>query len=239
MLFPLIYMMLIYIFLLFSIIVISYILFSIMCLISGRFYLLGWPQPLGFLQPSPNLLCSIAIARVSVLLSIWMTSWSLFALSGQVRGHICFCAPCWSVLVYISHFPSLTFTSLRPFVSLPPDKLADIQQLAFSLLQTPHVTVCRVMSFLGKANFCTNGHSKLQYLCCVIQTDMLHVYHCPTQLFSCVHFFRSSLCQLEWLAHLQQSPVPLQFPLPDVLIATDANPLIWPFIFRDLGYLYW
>ena len=38
-------------------------------------------------------------------------------------------------------------------VSLPPDKLADIQQLALSLLQTAHVTVCKVMSFLGKANF--------------------------------------------------------------------------------------
>ena len=38
-------------------------------------------------------------------------------------------------------------------VSLPPDKLADIQQLALSLLCTPHVTVHKVMSFLGKANF--------------------------------------------------------------------------------------
>ena len=38
-------------------------------------------------------------------------------------------------------------------VSLSPDKLADIQQLALSLLWIPHVTVCRVMSFLGKANF--------------------------------------------------------------------------------------
>ena len=44
-------------------------------------------------------------------------------------------------------------------VSLPPDKLADIQQLALSLLHTQHVTVHMVMSFLGKANFCTNGHS--------------------------------------------------------------------------------
>ena len=34
----------------------------------------------------------------------------------EVRGHICFCVPCWSVLVYISIFPSLTFASLRPFV---------------------------------------------------------------------------------------------------------------------------
>ena len=43
-----------YIFLLFSIIAISYILFGMMCLMSGR-YLSGWPQPLGFLWPSPNL----------------------------------------------------------------------------------------------------------------------------------------------------------------------------------------
>ena len=36
---------------------------------------------------------SFAIARVSVLLSIWMMSWSWFALSGQVRGLTCFCVP--------------------------------------------------------------------------------------------------------------------------------------------------
>ena len=120
-------------------------------------------------------------------------------------------------------------------VSVPPDKLADIQQLALSLLWTPHVTVHKVMSFLGKANFCTNGHSQLQCLCCVIQSDMLSVYHSPTQLFLHVHFSLSSLCQLEWLAKLQQSPVPLQFPLPDVVIATDATPTHWAFYFQGSG----
>ena len=45
-------------------------------------------------------------------------------------------------------------------VPLPPDKLADIQQLVLSLMQTKLFTaVCWVMSFLGKANFCANGHS--------------------------------------------------------------------------------
>ena len=77
-------------------------------------------------------------------------------------------------------------------VSLPLDKLAEIQQLALALLQTPHVTVCKVMSFLGKAYFCTNGYSQLQHLCHVIQSDMLSVYHSPTQLFSHVHFSSSS-----------------------------------------------
>ena len=72
--FPLIYRMLIYIFPLLSIIIISYILFGIMCLIIGRFYLLGLLQPLGFLHPSPNLFCPFAIARVCILLPIWMTS---------------------------------------------------------------------------------------------------------------------------------------------------------------------
>ena len=120
-------------------------------------------------------------------------------------------------------------------VSLPPDKLADIQQLCLSLLHIPHVTVHKVMSFLGKATFCTNGHYQLHCLCHIIQSDMLSVYHSPMQLFSHVHFSVSSLHQLEPLAHLQQSPVPLQFPLPDVVIATDATPTHWAFYFQGCG----
>ena len=115
-LFPMIYRILIYMFPLLSIIIIFYVLFGIMCLISGRFYPLSLPQPLGFLHPLQNLFCSFAIARACILLSIWMTSWSLFALSGQVRGHTCFCVPCWSILVYTSVFPSQTFASLSPLL---------------------------------------------------------------------------------------------------------------------------
>ena len=64
---------------------------------------------------------------------------------------------------------------------------------------------------------------------------MLSVYHSPMQLFSHVHFSLSSLHQLEWLAKLQQSPVPLQVPLPDVVIATDATPTHWAFYFQESG----
>ena len=64
---------------------------------------------------------------------------------------------------------------------------------------------------------------------------MLHVYHSPTQLSSHVNFSLSSLNQLEWLAHLQQSPVPLQFPHPDVVITTDAMPTHWAFYFQASG----
>ena len=101
-------------------------------------------------------------------------------------------------------FP-LSWLSILPF----PDHL-------------PSVTVG--LKICPKANFCTNGHSKLQHLCHVIQSDMLHVYYSPIDLFLHVHFSLSSLRQLKQLAHLQQSPVPLQFPLPDVVIATDATP---------------
>ena len=61
---------------------------------------------------------------------------------------------------------------------------------------------------------------------------MLSVYHSPIQLLLHVHFSLSSLRQLEWLAKLQQSPIPLQFPLPDVVIATDATPTHWAFYFQ-------
>ena len=81
----------------------------------------------------------------------------------------------------------------------------------------------------------TNGHSQLWHLCHVIQSDILHVYHSPTHLFSWVHFSLSLLCQLEQLSQLQQSPVPLQFPLPDVVIATDVMPTHCAFYFQGSG----
>ena len=112
-------------------------------------------------------------------------------------------------------------------VSLPPDKLADIQQLAISLLQSQHVTVHQFRSFLGKANFVPMATPNCWCLCHVIQSDILHVYHSPTHLFSQVHFSLSSLCQLEHLSHLQQSPVPLQFFLPDVVLLLHSLGLLF------------
>ena len=133
-------------------------------------------------------------------------------------------------------FLGLCWDTVCMSVSLPPDKLADIQQLALSLLHTPHVTVHKVMSFLGKANFCTNGHSHFQHLYCVIQSDMLSVYHSPTQLFSCVLFplyvnWNGCLTYNKLLFHCT-----FHFLMWSLLLM--LHPLIGPFIFRDLGYLY-
>ena len=64
---------------------------------------------------------------------------------------------------------------------------------------------------------------------------MLHVYHSPNHIFSQVYFSLSLLHQLEWFSQLQQSPVPLQFPLPDVVVATDATLTHWGFYFQGSG----
>ena len=143
------------------------------------------------------------------------------------------------------HHLSQTFTFLglcwdtpHMSVSLPPDKLVDIQQLALSLLETTHVTVCKVMSFLGKANFCTNGHSQLHCLCCVIQSDMLSVYHSPMQLFHM--FIFPLLSYINWNGWLIYNKVLFHcnFHFLMWLLLLLPHPLIGPFIFRDLGYLY-
>ena len=98
--------------------------------------------------------------------------WSWFVLRGKVRENTHFCALYYFILDYILIFRSLTFASLRLFVlgglcwdtvhmsvSLPPDKLADIQQLAFSLLQTQPCNNPLGHVLLRKANFFANGHS--------------------------------------------------------------------------------
>ena len=143
-----------------------------------------------------------------------MTSWSWVIVSRQKRAHSFLCSLLVRLGLHINFsksdiclsqsfcFLGLCWDTVCMSVSSPPDKLADIQQLALFLLQSQHVTVHKVMSFVGKANFCTNGHSQLQDLWHVIQSDMLHVYHSPNHLFSQVHFSLSSFHQLEQLSHL-------------------------------------
>ena len=122
--------------------------------------------------------------------------------------------------------------------SLPPDKLADIQYLTLSLLQSQCVTVHKIMPYLGKANFCTNVHSQLQCLCHVIQSDMLHVYHSPNHLFSRVHFSLSLYINLNCCLIYNRAQFLCNVLYLMWLLLLMAHPLIGPFIFRDLVYLY-
>ena len=72
--------MLTYMFQLPSIIIVCCNLLGRINLISGRFCHLDLLQPLGFSLPSLNPYCSFVIARVFVLLFIWMISSSWFGL---------------------------------------------------------------------------------------------------------------------------------------------------------------
>ena len=111
-------------------------------------------------------------------------------------------------LIWTACFLGLCWDIVHMSVSLPPDKLADIQQLALILAAEPTCdSPCQVMSFLGKANFCTNGQSQQQWFCHVIQSDMLHVNHSPTHLLLLqVHFPHSSFHQLEWFISIATEP---------------------------------
>ena len=196
---PLIYRMLIYIFLLLSIIINSYDFFCTMCLISGvlPFGLATAPWVFTALtKPILFLCCCKGFHTVIYLDDILVLVHSKQA--GR-RAHSFLCSLLVRLGLHINFskselcltqtfFLGLWWDTVHMSVSLPPDKLADIQQWALSLLQSQHVTVYQVMSFLGKANFCTNGHYQLWHLCCVIQSDMLHVYHSPTHFLSQVIF---------------------------------------------------
>ena len=101
---------------------------------------------------------------VDILLPILMISWSCFALSMQVRGLTHFCILYWFALYYILLLQVWPFPDSNFFffelcwdnghisLYLPPDKFADIQQLALSILQIQPVTVHQVMSF-GQGQF--------------------------------------------------------------------------------------
>ena len=60
--------------------------------------LLGCPKPQGLSWPSLHLCCSFSVTRASILVSIWMKSWSWSALHGQVKGIAHFCVPYWLTL---------------------------------------------------------------------------------------------------------------------------------------------
>ena len=89
-----------------------------------------------------------------------------------------------------------------------------------------------VLSFLCKTTFCANGHAQLCLLCHVIQRNTLNVYHSPAHLFLSFSLCIPAQCQLWRLSQMHQSPVPLEFVLPDVVITTDASPNHWAFYFQ-------
>ena len=63
-----------------------------------------------------------------------------------------------------------------------------------TLLLRQSITAQQVMSFLGKTTLCASGHAQLYWLCYVIQSDMLNVYHSPGHLFLLFQLSLPALC---------------------------------------------
>ena len=118
-------------------------------------------------------------------------------------------------------------------VSLPSDKLLEILKLAHSLLQRQPVAVHQDMSFLGKTAFCAYGHAQLFQLGCVIQCDVLNVYHSPAHLFVYFTFlFQHSTSFRDCLnCSIVQSLCNFLF-----LMWVLLHPFIGPFVFSVLGF---
>ena len=90
------------------------------------------------------------------------------------------------------------------------------------------------MFFLGKTTFSVSGSAQIYQLYHVNQSNMLNVYHFPTSSFLSFCLYLPALCHLNRLSHLLQSEVSLQYPLPNVVIATNATPHQWAFYIPGL-----
>ena len=162
-----------------------------------------------------NPCCSFVNARAFMLLYIWMIYWPWVTLCMWTRGHNLFCVLSFLGLDINLSKSELSLTQqvcfLRLFgiqwmcLSLPSHKPLQIQQLSHWLLQIQPVTVCQVVSFLGKTNFCASGDAQLCLFCSVIQCDMFNVYHSPAHLFCSFCIFFPVLHQLQRLSQSQQS----------------------------------
>ena len=150
--------MLIWIFILLSIIISFYILSGRVNLISGKFCLVDSLWAPGFSLYLLNPFLFLVSVRVFVVIYIWMISWSWFAVSIWQIGHYLFCTSYCFILVNIlinqiwTSSESALLSSRTVYdtvdmssVSMPSDKLFEIQLLAHHLLHTQLFRLHQVM----------------------------------------------------------------------------------------------
>ena len=187
-----------------------------MNLMNWRSCNLGWPQLPGVFTFLPKTIFTLW----------WLIMGYIFVFS---KSEFCLCQ-------YFS-FLGLFWVMVDMSVLLPTDKLWEIQQLALTLLQMQTVIVCAIIPFRGGQLLC-HWTCRTSLLCCVIQSDMLTIYHSPAHLFCTFHFSFPGVFKSWRLSQLQQCLAVLQFPLPDVVICAVAIPSYWTFNYRVLVYPY-
>ena len=95
-------------------------------------------------------------------------------------------------------------------------------------------TICQVMSFLVKTNFCASGHAQLFQFCHVIQVTCRLCYSLLNLFFSFHLSFLSSLSTQKFVSAMTGSNF-LAISSIYVVIATDAMPNCWHFYFQGSG----
>ena len=110
-------------------------------------------------------------------------------------------------------------------LSLSSDRLLEMQEVcSFSVIGVTCYSQWCFLLFWTRPPFFAIRHVQLSQLSCVIQSDVLNVYHFPDHLFF-ISTLPSSIASALEKSQLQHGSVPFQFPLPDVVIATDATPI--------------
>ena len=241
--------MLIYISLLLSIINIFFTFCLAIQTYQWKVLSLAWLWPLGFSSQLLNPYCFFAIARVCVLSSTWMISWSLLTPGMLARVLKLSCALFWFILDYI-FLPSLNFLSHSNFLflSLFGRHLRYLSPcyLIHLLRSSRWFMLCYIGNLLqsiGLGHFCTRSP--------FVPMTLWNFSGCATSFRATCWMFTTlplissiilSFClslpalhQLQRLSQLWQSPVPLQFPLPDVVISTISIPHHWTFYIQGFG----
>ena len=94
------------------------------------------------------------------------------------------------------------------------------------------------MSSLGKAKFSDNGHSQLQQLCHVIQSDMLTAYHFLALLFLLYNFLFQLCINLSSYLIYNRAQFLCTFCFPVCLLLQMPHPVMWPFYFQGSGLIW-
>ena len=135
----------------------------------------------------------------------------------------------WTLSQTVLLFFGLCWDIVGMCICLPSEKPDEIQQLALSFLLTQSVTVCQVMSFLGKANFCASHLLFRVTFWMFITLQLTYFLPFSFQILLCVTV-RDRLSR-------SRVQVPCNSLFLMFFIARDATLLIGPSLFRVLGYL--
>ena len=123
-------------------------------------------------------------------------------------------------------------------VFLPPDKLADILQLALSLLQNHYVTVCRSCPFAVRPTYVPVATPNCGAWAMPFRVTCYMFTILPTIYF--LMFIFPFPCYIRCNSYLicNRAQFLCSFFFLVWILLLMPHPLIGPFIFRDLGYLY-